>query len=58
MGNNFSKALSYLGVAATSPPNFTIQTRAPLATDYKKFNLGDLWLEKTTANAWMLTSKA
>lgn len=54
---NLHNSLSYLGVEAKTPPNLTIQTRDPLTTDYKKFNLGDIWLRKATADSWMLTDK-
>jgi len=50
-------SLSYLGVEAKTPPNFTIQKRAPLTSDYRMFELGDIWLEKATDNIWVLTSK-
>ena len=49
--------LSYIGVRASSPPNFVVYDRAPLARDYKSFIIGDIWLQKNTVNVWMLTDK-
>lgn len=54
---NLHNSLSYLGVEAKTPPNLTIETRDPLTTDYKKFNLGDIWLRRAAADSWMLTDK-
>jgi len=55
---NLQSPLSYVGVEAATPPNFTVETRVPKSSDYKSFNLGDIWLEKGTTNIWILTSKA
>lgn len=35
---------AYLGVEAPTPPNIILQTRAPLSSDSKNVNIGDLWL--------------
>jgi hypothetical protein len=50
--------LKYLGVRATTPPNFKTRTRAPRVTDIDGVLIGDLWHEKNTENLWVLTSKA
>ena len=52
-----NSSLSYLGVESKNPPNFTTQQRAPLTTDFKMFDLGDIWLQDKTVNIWMLTDK-
>lgn len=48
--------LSYEGVRAPFPPNVTIETRAPDTGDRKNFVLGDLWLDRTTKDVYILVS--
>ena len=56
-GNN---PLAYLGVEPISPTNYTIQNRAPTATDYYNFNEGDEWQNTATnpAEVWKLVAKS
>lgn len=58
MGN---KSLAYMGVQAPTPPDFTIQNRAPTQHDSEGFNIGHIWLHYvatggviTTHDPWML----
>ena len=37
-------SLSYLGVGAATPPNLVFRKRVPVATDYKEYNVGSLWI--------------
>jgi len=52
--------LAYMGVNAGSPPNIQQYDRAPTTDDYKKFIVGDLWIDRssTPRNAYMLVNKA
>ena len=47
--------LAYTGVASANPPNFFSINRAPTEKDYKKFKIGDIWLQKETSNIWILS---
>lgn len=50
--------LAYMGVEASTPPQFTIHDRAPLTSDYYEYELGHMWLYETTPQqVWILTSK-
>jgi len=53
-----SRALSYMGVKSSTPPNFRVEDRSPTTADYKTFTIGDIWNEKATGNLWVLTSVA
>jgi hypothetical protein len=47
VGNKLSlglSPLSYLGTSAGSPPNVTVQTRAPLVGDTRNVAIGDIWV--------------
>lgn len=57
MSTQIQGSLSYLGVRAPKPPNFFKYDRAPTTKDYKKFTIGEIWLEENTENIWMLTDK-
>ncbi len=37
------QATNYLGVQASSPPDFSVHNRPPRTTDWQNFYLGDLW---------------
>ena len=54
-GNN---PLAYMGVKAPTPPNFVKVKRAPTAHDYSLYNLGDLWLDTSTLDVYMLVNKS
>jgi hypothetical protein len=55
---NSTRPLSYMGVQASTPPNFRTENRAPTTSDYKSFYISDIWHQKATENLWMLTKKA
>lgn len=57
MARKFQGALAYLGVEAPNPPNFVCFERAPIASDYKSFDVGTIWLRKNTEHLWVLTDK-
>lgn len=40
-------SLAYKGVEAPTPPNLTIATRVPTASDNENYRIGDLWLNYT-----------
>ena len=40
--------LSYVGANAYSPPNLTIDNRAPTANDSSNFNIGSIWVDEST----------
>ena len=49
--------LGYMGLNETNPPNITIANRAPLATDYANYDLGDEWLNSTASEFYKLVKK-
>lgn len=52
--------LSYLGVEPVAPPLLLTDNRAPTTQDYKNFNVGTLWVDRSTApneDIWMLVNK-
>lgn len=49
---------SYLGTNAASPPNWTFHTDSPTIYNSQNFSLGDMWLNTTLQNAFVLTSLA
>lgn len=49
--------LAYMGTEATTPPQFTIQKRAPTSNDYQEFSIGHLWLHEHTEDLWYLSDK-
>lgn len=52
-------SLAYMGVEASTPPQFTVENRAPLSSDYTGYNLGHLWLYDTSPQqVYILTSKS
>lgn len=54
-GLNGLNTLSYLGVEAAAPPNFTSNTRIPTTEDYISFNVGHIWLQRgVPRSVWML----
>jgi len=51
--------LAYMGVAPVSPPGLATYNRAPTPNDRKNFNVGELWIDRSTApveGVWMLVS--
>lgn len=49
---------SYLGTNAESPPNWTFHTDSPTIYNSQNFSLGDMWLNTTLQDAFVLTSLA
>lgn len=60
MSNRISSigSTAYLGNNSVNPPNWFINKRSPTTKDNKNYVLGDLWLNRITNEAWMLTSLA
>lgn len=52
------RPLSYLGVDSPNPPKVIIATRAPVATDYNGYKIGDIWVNTTAVTSYILLSKA
>lgn len=48
--------LSYMGVDAYQPNDFIIETRDPLASDFRNFYLGTWWLNSSTNSLFYLAS--
>jgi len=52
--------LAYLGVEPVSPPLLLTMDRAPTANDYANYNVGTIWVDRSTApteDIWMLVNK-
>ena len=50
--------LSYMGVAATNPPQLYRSTRQPTANDLANFSVGTIWIfndGESTTEVYMLT---
>lgn len=50
--------LSYMGVASRNPPAIAIKSDAPTTNDIDNFQIGSIWIDKTTDNVYMLVNKA
>lgn len=50
--------LSYMGVASRNPPAIAIKSDAPATNDIDNFQIGSIWIDKTTDNVYMLVNKA
>lgn len=50
--------LAYLGIKEPNPPNRWFRDRDPLTTDYKLYDLLDIWENTITQNVFILVSKA
>lgn len=51
------RPLSYLGINEVNPPDMTLANRAPTTADLN-YDLGDMWINKTTSITYQLVSKA
>ena len=51
------RPLSYLGINEINPPDMTLANRAPTTADLN-YDLGDMWINKTTSITYQLVSKA
>jgi hypothetical protein len=49
--------LGYLGIKEKNPPDVTLATRAPLITDYKNWEVSDIWLDTLARNAYMMVGR-
>lgn len=47
---------AYLGTNANQPPNWVFAVKDPTQYDINNVTLGDLWLNQTNGNVWVLTS--
>lgn len=50
-GNN---PTAYLGLKETNPPQLYFRTRAPLATDARPYDVGDIWIDQTALQGYIL----
>jgi hypothetical protein len=50
--------LAYLGVEATTPPQFVIEERDPTDNDFQEYVLGTLWFTTTITKLWLLADKS
>ena len=55
MGRNIYSPLSYLGVEAKNPPDIHIDDRAPTTSDYKNFEVTNLWFDKVAESLHIMT---
>jgi hypothetical protein len=53
-GNN---PTAYLGIKETNPPQLYFRNRAPLSTDARPYDTGDIWLDQTAREAYILVLK-
>ena len=51
-------ALSYIGIKESNPPQIYHSDRDPTVNDFYRYDLGDIWINKTTPAAFMLVLKA
>lgn len=52
--------LAYVGVEAVAPPLLLTVDRAPATNDYKNYNIGTIWVDRSTTpkhDVWMLVNK-
>lgn len=54
---NAQRPLAYMGVLPESPINFISMDRDPLSTDFRNYEVGDEWLNRSTGVFWKLESK-
>ena len=52
-----SNPLGYVGIKETDVPQIYKVPRAPLATDYANYDLGDLWIDTVTNKMYALVKK-
>ncbi len=48
---------AYLGIKETNPPELYFRNRAPLNTDAKPYDQGDIWVDQTNRHAYVLILK-
>ena len=52
-----SNPLSYVGLKETNPPQLYFRNRAPTAADTKSYDVGDIWIDQTSLEAYILVLK-
>jgi hypothetical protein len=52
-----TNSLGYQGLKETNPPNIVVRQRDPEITDFKEYDVGDLWYNKLTPEFFILNSK-
>jgi len=52
-----SNPLGYMGLKERNPPEIYKVARAPLATDYANYDVGDLWVDTVAVEIYMLVKK-
>jgi hypothetical protein len=55
MSNNYIGGVAYTGTRSDNPPNWIMSDRAPTIYDINA-RIGDLWMDRTLGNAFMLIS--
>lgn len=53
-----SNPLGYVGTNEVNAPELYFFTKDPTTNDYKNFELGDIWINKTTSKVFIFTKKA
>jgi len=48
---------AYLGVKETDPPQLYFRTRSPTAADARPYDAGDVWIDQTADEAWVLIKR-
>ena len=49
-----SNPLAYVGLKETNPPQLYFRTRSPLVTDSRSYDMGDIWIDQTALEGWIL----
>lgn len=49
-----SNPLAYVGIKETNPPQLYFRIRAPLATDCRSYDRGDIWIDTVALEAYIL----
>jgi hypothetical protein len=59
MSSQFSgeNPLAYIGISQTNPGQNWFRTRAPTASDYAGYSIGDRWIDSLNRVAWSLVDK-
>lgn len=50
--------LGYLGIDSPNPRNTFYRRRAPTSADFRAYTVGDRWIDLTSSQAYILTSKS
>jgi len=56
-GGRVRNILSYLGIGESNPPDIWFAQRAPLITDFKNWDLGDIWIDILLQKAYIMLGK-